>query len=270
MAGHPHSNRDEAHPAPAPRRFFLPPESCNADLLVLEGREARHAAQVIRLRPGDLLTVLNGRGDLLDCEVQESRHDRLALRVLVRRHSPPPPCPIMLIQAVPRGRVMDDIVTKATELGASRVIPVLTARTVVHLDDSAAGAKSDKWLQSAVEAVKQCGNPWLPRVDAPVSFDSLIAQPASAELSLVCALTPDSTCPGECIRRFIINNQRPPRSVSVWIGPEGDFTPEELGAIRAAGAHAITLGPLVLRADTAATSAIAIIGHELRRKQDAV
>src|SRR6185436_14035172 len=105
-----------------------PSDSGKAPTLLLTGREAHHALRVLRVQIGDPVVALNGVGGVFDCEVQECRRDEVGLRLVRQRQVPPPPCRITLLQAVPKGKLMDAIIEKATELGAARIVPLLSER----------------------------------------------------------------------------------------------------------------------------------------------
>src|SRR3954470_5076250 len=109
-------------------RFYLPPGDSKSGPLTLTGREAHHALHVLRIRRGERVTVLDGVGGELLCDVQNFGHDQLQLAVVEQKSVPPPPCPITLLQAVPKGKIIESIIQKATELGAARIVPLLTER----------------------------------------------------------------------------------------------------------------------------------------------
>jgi 16S rRNA (uracil1498-N3)-methyltransferase len=249
------------------RRFFVPPEQSRGDVFELAEREAHHAGHVVRLDSGDELTVLDGVGGVLRCVVAAATKRSVRLAVRERSHHPPLRCAVTLIQAVPKGPAFETIVQKATELGAARIIPLLSERVVTHINERDAGTKVEKWRQIAIESIKQCGSPWLPVIDAPVRFESLMSQLASnrfAELALVCSLEARHRTLRAVAADFVARHQRTPANAAIWIGPEGDFTPAEYAAIGRLGATPITLGPLVLRADTAAIAALSIANSELQ------
>ena len=245
-------------------RFHVAPGAAGGPVVTLPEPEAHHAARVLRLQPGDRVTVLDGAGQQLDCEVHTVTKHVVTLTVRKRVHVPPLPYQLTLLAAVPKGRLMEDIVEKATELGAARIVPVLTERTVVHLEGDGAAAKVAKWRHTAVEAIKQCGSAWLPRVEPPVTLAHFLEGGESFDLMLVASLHGGARPPRELIRQSMAAQGRSPTSVAVWIGPEGDFTPAELAALAAAGAKSMTLGPLVLRCATAAIAALAVVGCELQ------
>jgi 16S rRNA (uracil1498-N3)-methyltransferase len=245
-------------------RFFFPVELAPGGELALPKDEAHHAADVLRLRVGEKVGLLDGRGHEHTCEVLEVARRTVRLRVLETRLHPPPPFEITLFQCVVKGRAMDNIIQKATELGVQRIVPVLAERTVSHLDDDRAETRVEKWRAVAVEAVKQCGNPWLPRLGPPQSFTQCLAAGKSFDLSLVAALDANARSVRRAVSAASATGKEAPRCIALWIGPEGDFTPAEMAGLLASGAQPVTLGPLVLRADTAAIAALAVLQHELR------
>jgi 16S rRNA (uracil1498-N3)-methyltransferase len=244
-------------------RFYLPPEECKAGPLTLGGREAHHALHVLRVRRGDEMTILDGTGHAISCKVENFDRDKVQLTVLETKSIPAPPCSITLLQAVPKGKIIESIIQKATELGVARIVPLLTERVVMDLDEKHAGRKAEKWQQVAVEAIKQCGAAWLPRVEAPITPKEFLARKETFELPLVASLQPGAQHPRNYFQKFEANHGRKPKSACVWIGPEGDLTGEEVAAIASAGALPITLGKLVLRVETAATYCLSILNYEV-------
>jgi 16S rRNA (uracil1498-N3)-methyltransferase len=247
------------------RRFYLPPDQCRSNVLVLTDREARHSAQVLRLTRGDPLAVLDGAGQELECQVTEATRQCLRLEVQRRRHFPPVPHQITLLQAIPKGRLIEDIIEKATELGVYRVVPLLTDRVATRLDAGEIQARALKWRLTAIEAVKQCGNPWLPLIEAPTTPLAFLQRREACDLAVVASLTDAPTHLYEPLRRYQEQHLRWPRSVHVWIGPEGDFTPEELASAKSGGAVPVSLGRLVLRCETAALYCLSALNHELSK-----
>jgi 16S rRNA (uracil1498-N3)-methyltransferase len=245
-------------------RFYLPPGHCAGDALRLEGREAHHALHVLRLERGELITVLDGVGNEFLCAVKNSSRDAVTLSVSLKNFTPPLPCSITLLQAVPKGKIIESIIQKAVELGARRIVPLLTGRVVTQLDDENAENKRDKWQQVAIESIKQCGAAWLPKIEAPMTIEQFLAREEKFDLSLVGSLQAERRHPRECFRAFEAKHGHLPQSIGVWIGPEGDFTFDELKAIQAGGALPISLGRLVLRVETAAIYCLSILNYELR------
>ena len=244
-------------------RFFLPPDQCRGNSLRLGGREAHHALHVLRLKRGERVTVLDGAGGEFFCDVEAAAKDSLTLAVREKKILPAPPCPISLFVAVPKGKIIEGIIQKAVELGAARIVPLLTERVLTQLDDDGAEAKREKWQQVAIEAIKQCGAVWLPQVAAPVALKDFLAAKTFPELTLVGSLQTARRHPRKIFSGFRTQHGRLPGGVGVWIGPEGDFTLAELSAIEGAGAQPITLGALTLRVETAAIYCLSFLNYEL-------
>ena len=245
-------------------RFYLPPSDCQDNTIALTGAEAHHALSVLRLGPGERVVVLDGAGHELLCDVRATAGGRVDLAVQQRHPLTSLPCRLTLIQAMTKPKSMEIIVQKATELGATRLVPVLSERSVAQLDGEAAGRKTEKWRAIAIEAIKQCGSPWLPAIDEPVKPGVFLARGERFDLTLLASLQPGAMHPREVLQAYQAEHGRPPRQLAVWVGPEGDFTPAELGAIRGSGAQPVTLGPLVLRSETAAIYCLSFLSYELQ------
>lgn len=243
-------------------RFYLSPEQARGEALTLEGREAHHAANVLRIGRQDQVTVLNGAGEEWLCKVVDANRRQLTLSVVQKRSFPPPPCRITLAQALPKGKLFESIVQKATELGVTEIVPLLSERVTADLDQTHRDHKRDKWQAVAVEAIKQCGAPWLPKVHAPLAPKQFLEPGLRFEFAIVGSLQPGAQHPRKICDSFFRKHARAPRSACVWIGPEGDFTMGELELIQAGGASPVTLGPLVLRTETAAMYCLSILNYE--------
>ena len=245
------------------QRFFLLPEQTRDDLLTLTEREAHHALNVLRVQPGDAVTVLNGQGEKISCQVAELRRKEVRLRVVHREQASPRPWPITLIQALPKGKTFDTIVQKATELGAGRIIPLLSQRVVSHVDDDRSASKLEHWRAIAIESVKQCGSPWVPALDAPATLPQLLSRLPASPLRLVASLRPNARHPRAIIQPVLSQSENAKAGIQVFVGPEGDFTDDELQCLENAGAQPVSLGSLVLRADTAAIYALSMLNYEI-------
>lgn len=245
-------------------RFFLAPEACREQELLLPPEESHHAAHVLRVRVGDRVVVLDGAGLELLCEVVDIAKRSVRLTVQTRQHHAPAPCQITLLQAVTRAKTMDLILQKATELGAHRVVPILSERTVAQFDEEAAGDKVEKYEATVIEAMKQCGSPWRTRIERPLTTSAFLARAERFELAFLASLQPGARHPRHCFVDYYRDHRRRPQSMALWIGPEGDFTPAEIHAINGQGALPISLGPLVLRSETAAIYGLSILNYEIQ------
>ncbi|MDP3850290.1 MAG: RsmE family RNA methyltransferase [Luteolibacter sp.] len=233
-------------------RFFLPPAGWQA--AALTGDEARHLSQVLRIKPGESITVFDGHGRRAPAEVLTVSRDHVSLK-LGETLTPPPPLPaITLAQAVPKGKNMDLIVQKAVELGIARIQPLVTRNTIVQ----PGGGKSDKWRRNAMEACKQCGQDTLPDIADPLPFERWLAtQTGTPGLKIIASLAP-----GAKVLREVLHAHPGTTAATLLVGPEGDFTPEETTTALAAGFLAVSLGSIVLRVETATIFCLSALRYE--------
>jgi len=241
-------------------RFYIQPPSWNPDQLALDAGETRHALDVLRMKAGDRATVFNGQGAEATVELATVEKGKIALKKISAAKSSPLACQITLGQAIPKGKNMDLIVEKATELGAAAIVPLLSERTVVRCDVDEIVAKRDKWQRVAIEAAKQCGQNWLPTVAKPQTPKEFFQSGEKFDLLLIASLQPDSRHIKQVLAEAAL--KRPTR-VLILVGPEGDFTPAEVNLAKNAGCRPITLGPIILRSETAAIYCLSVLSHEL-------
>jgi 16S rRNA (uracil1498-N3)-methyltransferase len=246
-------------------RFYVAPEEWSPGSLALTGPEAHHARDVLRMRVGEKLVVFNGRGREITGEIVDLRGNEIGLRKLHEAETPPLECHIVLGQAIPKGKNMELIVQKAVEIGAAEIAPIISDRTIVQVDSESAAQKQSKWQQIAIEAAKQCGQNWLPRVHAPRKLSELFSVGAgeSFDLHLIGSLQPGARHLKKILADYSSEHQHRPRSILMLVGPEGDFTPAELELARRHGCQPITLGPIILRVETAAIYCLSILSYEL-------
>ncbi len=244
-------------------RFYLPPNDWHPDRPVLTGAEAHHARNVLRLQPGDKAVLFNGQGRELTAEIIDLSAGEITLRKLHESRTAPLRCHITLAQAIPKGKNMDLIVQKAVEIGAAAIVPLISDRTIVRLDPADAAQKQLKWQTIAIEAAKQCGQNWLPEVAAPRSVAQFFAGRPRFDLQLIGSLQADALPLKKILADYATEHRDRPVSVLVLIGPEGDFTPAELNLARGHGCRPITLGPIILRVETAAIYCLSVLSYEL-------
>jgi 16S rRNA (uracil1498-N3)-methyltransferase len=241
-------------------RFYIPSHAWQSDRLALDPGEAHHALNVLRMKKGDRATVFDGEGREATVEIAEAKGGRVLFRTLQQSKNAPLPCAVTLGQAVPKGKNMDLIVEKAVELGAAAIAPLLSERTVVKADADEALRKRDKWQRVAIEAGKQCGQNWLPQVAKPRTPKDFFAEGERYDLMLIASLQPGAL-PVKTVLAELGATR--PKRVLILVGPEGDFTPAEISLAKSHGCRPITLGPIILRTETAAIYCLSVLAHEL-------
>ena len=236
-------------------RVFVDGELTTGSVVELARDTAAHLAKVLRARSGDEIVLFNGDGREYAGAIESVRGSRISAAIgsarSVDRESF---FPITLVQCVPRGDRMDFIVQKATELGVARIVPVLSKRSVVRLDETQASSKQTHWQAVAVSACEQCGRNRLPRIEPPRPLLSYLGELGAA------------ADPAQ-ILRLILEPDQPQQPANgaraagaeIAIGPEGGFAPEELEAFALCSFIPVGLGPRILRTETAAIAALVVL-----------
>ncbi len=248
------------------RRFYAPPGAFNSklDSVRLEADEARHLRDVLRLKAGDEVYVFDGAGKEFHCRVEDSRRDIAQLKVISEVDPAKPESPLQLTLAVAllKGEKFDLVVQKATELGVTRLVPVVTKLADIRLRDSSDAAKRvTRWQRIALEAAKQSGRALVPKITGPVSFESFIQDAANRELNRLMFSEREGQSIIEALKGTEGKVPANPISLAALIGSEGGWTNEELEAARQAGWTIVTLGGRTLRAETAAISVAVLLQH---------
>ncbi len=245
-------------------RFYIPAADWNPESPVLSEAESHHCLNVLRLGEGDKVTAFDGRGAEISTTIIAAERGAVRLAPARPSRSPELGAQIAIAQAVPKGKNMDLIIEKATELGASEIHPLLSERTVIHLDGEQREKKRAKWQARAVEACKQSGQNFLPTIHPPVTTEQFFAAGATDyDLLLVASLQPGARHLKEILAEHHTEHGSAPKSALILIGPEGDYTPAEINAAVNAGCLPMTLGPIVLRTETAAIYSLSILAYEL-------
>ncbi len=225
--------------------------------VTVHGARLHYLVRVLRLSAGDALEVFDGQGRCFDARLATVT-DAAATLELGEARAAPRPRAITVVQGLPRAEKLELVLQKATELGAAAFAPAACARSVVKLDDAAkAQGKRERWQRIVEEAARQCG-----RADVPPVFPVLPLERAVAALPDAPAVfvldEEERALPLSLAARPALETRRP---LALVVGPEGGLTREEVSALVAAGAVAVTLGALVLRTETAALAALAVLRH---------
>lgn len=239
------------------RNFYCPDQPLAAGCTVeLPAAESTHALRVLRLQAGDRLRLLNGSGICAEAELllpadTGRRRQEAHCRVIAIEHSSPPAIVLHLYIAPPRGKNMDAVLRTATELGVRRITPILCRHGVAKPEND-----KDSWQQTLIAACKQSGNPFLPVICPPQTFHDALAEHDAAAGFF-------GAVPRENDRPIQLADSPSSHNVSLWIGPEGGFSPEEDAALRDAGLRALTIGPWILRVETAVPALLGALYGQL-------
>ncbi|HXE80944.1 MAG TPA: RsmE family RNA methyltransferase [Vicinamibacterales bacterium] len=237
-----------------PPRFYAPGLDPDSDRFSIFGDEARHLSRVLRLGPGAEVRVFDGRGLERAAVVDAITRDEVALRLgAVVRPARELPFPLTLVQALLKGDAMDAVVRDATMLGVAAVQPVLTERCEVPAPSIAKGGRQERWRRIAVASAKQCGRAVVPEIRAVLPLHEALNR---AKDGTIVVLAEPSSCAGNGIRGLTRPDGAP---VTVFVGPEGGWSEDELSNAASAGAQFVTLGERTLRADAAALVVLPVL-----------
>lgn len=240
-------------------RFFVSPKNIKRKEITIKGSEAHHIAGVMRLKEGDKIVVFDGTGKEYTGFIKEA--DKKAKKIIIEIISTKRPFTgtlpeIVLAQSIPKKDKMDYIVEKAVELGVSRVIPVISKRTIVRPDKASRKKKTERWRRIAVAASKQCGSLSVPKIENIVEYHEIMGRLDNYDLVLFACLDEGTIPLKKAISSFKSGK------VLVFIGPEGDFTPEEIILATRDNSRFVSLGRKVLKSDTAGLFILSILNYE--------
>jgi 16S rRNA (uracil1498-N3)-methyltransferase len=251
------------------RRFTIAPERIRDGRVFFDRDESRHLARVLRLRSGDTVLAVDGAGHEYTVRLETIGDEATGTVLDVGTHDHESPLRITLVQAVPKGDKMESIVRASTELGVTRIVPVLTARTIVTLEPGRWRDRARRWQRVAKEAAKQCGRAVVPPVEVPRPLDAALQLHEDAVLRLCLweGAIRDAGGEGRGQARLLGNTlaaSLPPAlpagsRVALLIGPEGGLAWEEVEAARGRGWMVVGVGPRILRTETAGPAIIAVL-----------
>ncbi len=238
------------------RRCYVPTEQLVGDILQIGGDEYHHIVHVLRLKSGDRLLLCDGRGQQAVSTI--TRVDRHQAEVLVQSREQVQPIgySVTLFQGFPRSNRWEWIIQKTTELGITRIVPILCSRSVPRLKSGSVSKRLQRWQRIANEASKQCERAYFPVICPPLDWSKALEEVQGIGLLFwenerICSL------------RKALEEERGVEQVSLFVGPEGGFTPEEIAQAREAGVRMVTLGKNILRTETAAIVGTALTIYEL-------
>lgn len=238
-------------------RFYVPKESIKGNSIYISGKEAHHILDVMRLKISDEVVVFDGTGNEYIGVVKETGRKSLSLEIIETRESRKVEAySTTLIQAIPKKEKMGHIAEKATELGVSCIIPVTTARTIPDWNEAKKSNVVEKWRKISLEAAKQCGRVDAPKIRPIASLEEAVKNVAGHDLKLIAALSEKAIKLKDALK------SRSAGRIAIAIGPEGDFTAEEIELAVQSGFKIVNLGRRVLKSDTAGLAVLAMINYE--------
>jgi 16S rRNA (uracil1498-N3)-methyltransferase len=243
-----------------PPRFFIPPEQVREPYVTIKGDDLRHIRTVLRKQPGDLLALLDGRGTEYIVRIATMERTEIDTEIVEQRKRELPTVRVTLGQGLPKFDKMDFIVQKATELGVSTLVPLITERTIVKIKDEE--KRIARWQKIAHEAAMQSDRPVLPLIQSVTSFRDLMMTLEPGPLPLLLFPWEEGTIPIKHVLRQTPNAQ----NIVVLIGPEGGFSPAEADLAKQKGFQHVSLGPNILRTETAAVAVLSMILYETGSK----
>lgn len=248
-------------------RFFISRQQMRKEEVFLSGYQARQIHQVLRLRPGDKITVLDNEGWEYEVELQATRTDQVSGRVVSSwQVASEPRLHLTLYQSMLKQDRFEWIVQKGTELGVSSFVPMVTERSVVRLSKLKRN-KMVRWQRIIREAAEQSGRGFLPTLSQPVDFASAVAEIQPDSLAMIPWTGEKAGTIAAMLGAQSGENASPPAQIALFLGPEGGFSTAEIELARSGGIAPITLGPRILRAETAAIVAATLTLHEAGEMQ---
>ena len=241
-------------------RFFAPLENITDNEIKITSGDAAHISRVLRLKTGDKLTICDGRGFDYDAEIEKISAGEIICSFTEKRRSESEPnVSVTLYQGIPKASKMDYIIQKTTELGVSKIVPVAMARCVSKIEDKKTEAKKpERWNKIAKEAAQQSQRGIVPEVCPVMTFDE--AAKAMCESDLCFA---PYECEDEGGLKDTLLSVENPKTVSFMIGPEGGFDLSEIEKLKSAKIPTVTLGPRILRTETAGEAVLAMTMYEI-------
>lgn len=244
-------------------QFFVEPCQIQGNRIVITGKDVNHIKNVLRMKPGEEISVSNGTdGKEYRCGIEELHEEEIICELrFIKEEGMELPAKIYLFQGLPKADKMELIIQKAVELGVYEIIPVATKRAVVKLDEKKAGNKILRWQGIAEAAAKQSKRGIIPQIQNVMSFKEAVKYSSCAQVKVI----PYELSEGMDKTREIIENLKPGEDIAVFIGPEGGFAQEEIEEAAGQGIIPITLGRRILRTETAGMTVLSILMYHLER-----
>jgi 16S rRNA (uracil1498-N3)-methyltransferase len=247
------------------QRYFIPSEQFLETSVTLRGGDAHHIIRVMRAQVGDQIICSNGLNrEALVAITNMDKETVEAAVVEERAMTNETAVEVWIAQSLPKGDKLETIIQKCTEIGAARIIPFVSERTIVQYDDKKEAKRLERWAKIAKEAAEQAHRSRVPDVSGPQSWKQILQLISQVEIALICYEKESGLQLKQLLVRAFANHGSAPAlgKVLLLIGPEGGFTPKEVAEAEAAGSHSISLGKRILRTETAAMVALTCVLYE--------
>lgn len=241
--------------------FYVKNEQINIDKAVIQGEDVKHIRDVLRYNINDDLDICDENGTRYKTRISNFSKDSILLNILeIPDYTTEPSINVTLFQGMPKADKLELIIQKCTELGVNEIVPIITDRVIVKLDEKNIDKKLERWNRISLEAAKQSGRQKIPIVQKPTKLKNLIEIISKYDIVLL---------PYECekevtIKSALKNINKTCKNVAIIIGPEGGFSEDEINLLNSDNVMKVTLGPRILRTETAGLATLAIVLYELQ------
>jgi 16S rRNA (uracil1498-N3)-methyltransferase len=239
-------------------RYFVNEENIRGNNIYITGSDVTHMSRVLRLKTGDKINIVDNNGILYECEILEINDSKIKTLITdIINDSNEPSIDITLYQGLPKGDKFEFVIQKAVELGVKEIVPLITSRVVVKLDEKSSVSKLDRWQKISNEASKQCNRTYIPSIIKPVKIEKIKELLLKHDLIILAYEAEKNKT-----LRALIKNYNNPKNVGIIIGPEGGFSQNEVDNLVSNNANCVSLGKRILRTETAGLSVISVLMYE--------
>ena len=235
--------------------FYVPPSQIDAEIAIITGSEQHHLRNVLRITSGETIRIIDGQGNVYTAETLDTPTNRSASMARIQTHEFQAPLSptLALFQGLPKNDKMELILQKTTELGVTQIVPLHSE----HALQKPSQNRYERWHRVLISATKQCKRAWLPELSEAQQFEASLAQLEKFPRCLL--LSPHTE--GQHIKT-VLRKTPNPNAIALFVGPEGGFSNQEIAAAIESGCVPVTLGRNILRTETAAITAVAVITYE--------
>ena len=241
--------------------FYVKNNQINEDSAIIKGEDVKHIRDVLRYNLGDSIDICDETGTRYITTIAGFEQNKINLKINeISNYTTEPSINVTLYQGLPKGDKLELVIQKCTELGVSKIVPTITDRVVVKLDDKNTEKKLERWNKIALEAGKQSGRQKIPVVENPIKLKNMIENISKYDIVIL---------PYECeklvtIKSVLRHIDKNCKNIAIIIGPEGGFSEEEIKLLDLENVRRVTLGPRILRTETAGLATLTMVLYELQ------